>query len=95
MLVATLEGELDDVKRVETSMRELAELMNLFTMKVSQQTEDVQMIAETTAVAAESVDKGYEELVKAHKRKRTTRTTFITFTLVMSFVLLLCDQLFP
>ena len=34
MLVATLEGELDDVKRVETSMRELAELMNLFTMKV-------------------------------------------------------------
>ena len=63
--------------------------------QVSQQTEDVQMIAETTAVAAESVDKGYEELVKAHKRKRTTRTTFITFTLVLSFVLLLCDQLFP
>ena len=70
MLVAALEGELDDVRRVETSMRELTELMSLFTMKVSQQTEDVQMIAETTMVAAESVDKGYEELVKAHNRSR-------------------------
>ena len=53
------------------------------------------MIAETTAVSAESVDKGYGELVKAANRSRTTRHTYITFALVLSFVLLMCDQFFP
>ena len=37
-------------------------------MKVAQQTEAVQSIAESTEVASEQIDKGYEELKKAASR---------------------------
>eukprot|EP00617_Octactis_speculum_P008562 CAMPEP_0185796372 /NCGR_PEP_ID=MMETSP1174-20130828/161044_1 /TAXON_ID=35687 /ORGANISM="Dictyocha speculum, Strain CCMP1381" /LENGTH=248 /DNA_ID=CAMNT_0028491727 /DNA_START=522 /DNA_END=1268 /DNA_ORIENTATION=- len=95
LLVASLEGELDDVRKVETGMREVAELMNLFSLKVAEQTEAVQAIEEKTTVAADNLDQGHEQLVKAAERSRSARHAYVGLTLILSILMLILDSHFP
>ena len=94
-LVASLEGELDDVRKVETRMRQVHELMQTFSVKIAEQTESVQAIEQSTEEAVEKVDDGYETLVRAAKRQRSMRHGYVTITLLLAFLLLLLDLYFP
>jgi t-SNARE complex subunit (syntaxin) len=72
-------------------MREIAELMNVFTTKVAQQQEDVQSIETSTADANENIERGLDELIKSSKASRFFRQTYATFVVAMALVLLLLD----
>lgn len=89
-----LAGELDAVLKTEMKMREVSEIMALFSDKVAAQTEDVEAIFDTTESVVEDVDAGHEQLISASKRRRVARHIYVTITLVLSFIILFMDMLF-
>jgi len=93
-LAVSLQSELDDVVKIETKMREITELMHLFSVKVAQQQEDVSSIHDMTQEAGDDIDKGLEELVKSAKATRMFRCAYVAFTLALSLLLVMLDFAF-
>jgi len=89
-----LAGELEGVLQTEMKMREVSEIMSLFSDKVAAQTQDVEAIFETTEAVVDDVDAGHEQLISASKRRRVARHIYVSITLVLSFVLLVMDFVF-
>uniref|UniRef100_A0A7S2SJP4 t-SNARE coiled-coil homology domain-containing protein n=1 Tax=Rhizochromulina marina TaxID=1034831 RepID=A0A7S2SJP4_9STRA len=93
-LAASLQSELDDVVKIETKMREITELMHLFSAKVAQQQEDVTSIHNMTEEAGDDIDKGLGELVRSAKATRMFRVIYVAFTLILTLLLVLLDFAF-
>mmetsp|Transcript_11107 Transcript_11107/g.26059 ORF Transcript_11107/g.26059 Transcript_11107/m.26059 type:complete len:209 (-) Transcript_11107:161-787(-) len=94
LLASSLAGELDEVLETEVRMREVAELVSLFSTQLASQTGDVAQLDALTAEISTDVDKGHEQLIKASQRRRVARHVYVTLTLLLSFGLLVLDFVF-
>ena len=81
----------DEVQQIETKVVKIAELQQIFTEKVLQQKDDIDLIAANAVAATENVTDGNEEIRKAIQRNASTRVYVLFFLLVMSFTLLFLD----
>ena len=81
----------DEVQQIETKVVKIAELQQIFTEKVLQQSNDIEIIAANAVAATENVSDGNEEIRKAITRGASTRVYVLFFLLVMSFTLLFLD----
>lgn len=91
IILASMANELDDVIKIETKVREIAELMNVFSLKVAQQQEDVTSIFDMTQAANDDINKGLDELIRSSKSSRRFRYAYMTFVLTLSILLLMLD----
>ena len=69
----------------------IAELQEIFTEKVLQQKDDIDLLAATAVSSTENVKDGNEELRKAIQNQASIRVYILFFLLVMSFSLLFLD----
>ena len=81
----------DEVQQIESKVVKIAELQQIFTEKVLQQKDDIDLVAHNAVAATENVQDGNEELRKAIQRNASTRVYVLFFLLVMSFTLLFLD----
>ena len=91
-LAASLQGELDDVVKIEQRMREVQELIQHFAENVAQQEEGLAVVHQATAEAAASVDDGMEQLVRAAKASRSSANLQFTAIIVLTLILLVLDN---
>ena len=81
----------DEVQQIETKVVKIAELQQMFTEKVLQQKDDIDLIASNAVATTENVSDGNEEIRKAIQRNASTRIYVLFFLIVMSFTLLFLD----
>jgi len=81
----------DEVQQIETKVVKIAELQQIFTEKVLQQKDDIDLIASNAVATTENVSDGNEEIRKAIQRNASTRIYVLFFLIVMSFTLLFLD----
>lgn len=81
----------DSVQQIESKVVRIAELQDIFTEKVLQQRDDIDLIASNATATTENVKDGNEELRKAIQRNASIRVYILFFLLVMSFSLLFLD----
>ncbi len=86
-LVSVQEG----MQQVEHKVVKIAELQEIFTEKVLQQKDEIELIAQTAVTTTENVKDGNEELRKAIQNQASIRVYILFFLLVMSFSLLFLD----
>lgn len=81
----------DDIQQIESKVVKIAELQEIFTEKVLQQKDDIDLIAANAVATTENVKDGNEEIRKAIRRNASIRVYILFFLLVMSFTLLFLD----
>jgi syntaxin 18 len=81
----------DSVKLIEHKVVRIAELQEMFTEKVLQQKEDIDLLSATAVSSTENVKDGNEELRKAIQNQASIRVYILFFLLMMSFSLLFLD----
>merc|ERR1712080_203258 len=81
----------DDVQQIESKVVKIAELQQIFTEKVLQQKDDIELIASNAVAASENVKDGNEEIRKAIQNRASIRVYILFFLLVMAFTLLFLD----
>lgn len=81
----------DTVQQIETKVVKIAELQEIFTEKVLQQKDDIDLISSNAIATTENIKDGNEELRKAIQRNASIRVYILFFLLVMSFSLLFLD----
>ena len=79
------------VKQIENKVVKIAELQDVFTEKVLQQRDDIDLIHDNAVQTTENVKDGNEELRKAIQNQASVRVYVLFFLLVMSFTLLFLD----
>ena len=94
-LEAELASELDDVHRVESRMREITGMMSLFTSTLEEQQEEISLIDDSVADAAESTAQGHQQLLVAARRGRAFRRFFVFFVLLLAALLLFLHWMYP
>ena len=81
----------DNVQQIQSKVVKIAELQEVFTEKVLQQKDDIDLIADNAVATTENVKDGNEELRKAIQRNASIRVYILFFLIVMSFSLLFLD----
>ena len=81
----------DEVQQIESKVVKIAELQQIFTEKVLQQKDDIDLISSNAVASVENVKDGNEELRKAIQKNASMRIYVLFFLLVMSFTLLFLD----
>ena len=81
----------DGIQQVENKVVKIAELQEIFTEKVLQQKDDIELISRNAIATTENVKDGNEELRKAIQNQASVRVYILFFLLVMSFSLLFLD----
>ncbi len=81
----------DSVRQIESKVVKIAELQDVFTSKVLQQKDDIDIIAAHAVASTENIKDGNEELRRAIQRNASIRVYILFFLLVMSFSLLFLD----
>lgn len=81
----------DDVQKIESKVIKIAELQEIFTEKVLQQKDDIDLISANAVASTENVKDGNEEIRKAIQSNASMRVYILFFLLVMSFTLLFLD----
>jgi len=81
----------DDVQQIESKVVKIAELQQIFTEKVLQQKDDIDLISSNAVGASENIKDGNEELRKAIQNRASIRVYILFFLLVMAFTLLFLD----
>lgn len=81
----------DEVQQIESKVVKIAELQQVFTEKVLQQRDDIDLIHSNAVASTENVNDGNEELRKAIQKNASMRIYILFFLLVMSFTLLFLD----
>lgn len=81
----------DGIQQVEHKVVKIAELQEIFTEKVLQQKDDIELISRNAIATTENVKDGNEELRKAIQNQASVRVYILFFLLVMSFSLLFLD----
>ena len=90
-LYEDLQNVQDSVQQIENKVVKIAELQEVFTEKVLQQKDDIDLIAKNAVATTENVKDGNEELRKAIQNQASIRVYILFFLLVMSFSLLFLD----
>ena len=81
----------DNVTQIQSQVVKISELQEVFTEKVLQQKDDIDLIGANAVAATENVRDGNEELRKAIQRNASIRVYILFFLIVMSFSLLFLD----
>lgn len=81
----------DDVLQIESKVVKIAELQDIFTTKVLQQKDDIELISSNAVGASENIKDGNEEIRKAIQNRASIRVYILFFLLVMAFTLLFLD----
>ena len=81
----------DAVRQVESKVVKIAELQEIFTEKVLQQKDDIDLISANATNTTENVKDANEELRKAIQNQASARVYILFFLVVMSFSLLFLD----
>ena len=81
----------DNVTQIQSQVVKISELQEVFTEKVLQQKDDIELIGANAVAATENVRDGNEELRKAIQRNASIRVYILFFLIVMSFSLLFLD----
>jgi len=81
----------DDVQQIESKVVKIAELQQIFTEKVLQQKDDIELISSNAVGASENIKDGNEEIREAIQNRASIRVYILFFLLVMAFTLLFLD----
>jgi len=88
-LTATVQNtKLDAAHKVESQMMQITSLLSQFSNLISEQQEEIQVIADSTVKSRENVDKGREKLVQATEQRKRSRHYFAWVICFLGFLLL-------
>ncbi len=91
LMYSDLLNRQNDIQQIESKVVKIAELQEIFTEKVLEQKDQINLISDNAVASTENVKDGNEELRKAMLRRGTMRAALLFFLLVMSFTLLFLD----
>eukprot|EP00730_Choanoeca_flexa_P001523 TRINITY_DN10671_c0_g2_i1.p1 TRINITY_DN10671_c0_g2~~TRINITY_DN10671_c0_g2_i1.p1 ORF type:complete len:357 (+),score=80.07 TRINITY_DN10671_c0_g2_i1:63-1133(+) len=93
LVAPEIKGMLHEVNQAESTMYELTKLQVKLNQKVAEQDVQIGQIAQDTAAAADNVEQGNVELLKAIQYYRDFRWGMLLFFLVLSAALLVLDAM--
>eukprot|EP00096_Caligus_rogercresseyi_P004467 TRINITY_DN18740_c0_g1_i1.p1 TRINITY_DN18740_c0_g1~~TRINITY_DN18740_c0_g1_i1.p1 ORF type:complete len:283 (+),score=91.34 TRINITY_DN18740_c0_g1_i1:43-891(+) len=85
----------NEVSSIENKVVKIAELQELFSEKILQQKDDIELVSQNALAASENIKDGNEELRKAIQNKASIRVYILFSLLVLSFSLLFLDWYNP
>lgn len=85
--------KLDGVQKAESQMMQVTALLSQFANLISEQQEEVQMIADSTKESRKNVDSGREKLVHATEQKKKRRHYFAWVIFIMGLLLLFLNTI--
>ena len=85
----------NQVEQVQSKVVKIAELQNIFTEKVLQQADTIELVQADTVASTENVKSGNEAVRQAIQDKATYRVYILFIILVFSFSLLFLDWYNP
>lgn len=85
----------DEVKKIEGKVVEIAQLQEIFTEKVLEQEKDIDRIADTVVGATENIKEANEDIREALKNNAGLRVWILFFLIVLSCTLLFLDWYNP
>ena len=85
----------NQVEQVQSKVVKIAELQNIFTEKVLQQADTLELVQADTVASTENVKSGNEAVRQAIQDKATYRVYILFIILVFSFSLLFLDWYNP
>uniref|UniRef100_A0A7S2XQ66 t-SNARE coiled-coil homology domain-containing protein n=1 Tax=Attheya septentrionalis TaxID=420275 RepID=A0A7S2XQ66_9STRA len=94
-LTASLQNELEDVRKVEERMTEITALLSQFSNLVSEQQEEIRLIHDNTAKSKTNMDKGQDNLVDATKRGEKSKHRMATLIFALGLLLLFFNYITP
>jgi len=80
--------KLDAAQKVESQMMQITSLLSQFSSLISEQQEEIQVIADATTKSRENVNKGREKLVQATEQRKRSRHYFAWVIFSLGFLLL-------
>jgi hypothetical protein len=80
--------KLDAAHKVESQMMQVTSLLSQFSSLITEQQEEIQVIADSTVKSRQNVDKGREQLVQATEQRKRSRHYFAWIIFSMGFLLL-------
>jgi len=80
--------KLDAAHKVESQMMQITSLLSQFSSLISEQQEEIQVIADSTVKSRQNVDKGREKLVLATEQRKRSRHYFAWIIFSMGLLLL-------
>ena len=94
-LKATVQNtNLDAAQKVESQMMQITSLLSQFSSLISEQQEEIQVIADSTVKSRQNVDKGREKLIQATQQRKSKRHYFAWVIFIMGVLLLFLNALF-
>ena len=88
LLQRRLENDLDEVKRIETKMAEVAEVMQMFSAELTKQHDSIMQLEENADKSQQEIVKANRKLTSANEHKRGGRHFTVMVLVTASFVLL-------
>jgi hypothetical protein len=85
--------KLDGVQKAESQMLQVTALLSQFATLISEQQEEVQVIADSTKESRKNVDSGREKLVLATEQKTKRRHYFAWIIFIMALLLLFLNTI--
>mmetsp|Transcript_5145 Transcript_5145/g.9774 ORF Transcript_5145/g.9774 Transcript_5145/m.9774 type:complete len:514 (-) Transcript_5145:28-1569(-) len=85
--------ELDAAQSIESQMMQITSLLSQFSSLISEQQEEIQMIAGTSATSRMNVTKGKEKLVQATEQKKKSRHYFAWIIFFLGLLLLFLNAI--
>ncbi|QQP49360.1 Syntaxin-18 [Caligus rogercresseyi] len=85
----------EELQRTQNEVVKIAELQELFSEKILQQKDDIELVSQNALAASENIKDGNEELRKAIQNKASIRVYILFSLLVLSFSLLFLDWYNP
>ena len=95
LLKASLENDLDQVQKMETTMVNITQLLSQFADLVASQQEDIVQIHDAAETTKENMEKGQEKLLDAADRSRQSSHYMATAITAMGVMLLVIHWIRP
>jgi t-SNARE complex subunit, syntaxin len=83
--------DLDAAQSIESQMTQITSLLSQFSSLISEQQEEIQMIADSSANSRMNVTKGREKLVQATEQKKKSRHYFAWIIFLLGLLLLVFE----
>ena len=93
MLTATLSGELDEIRNVETKMNELTGLLSTFTNLIQEQHSQIDGLHSITLKSKDYLESGEEDLLKA-KERGESGTFWVAYLIVFLGEKIACTRIY-
>lgn len=85
--------DLDAAQSIESQMTQITSLLSQFSSLISEQQEEIQMIADSSANSRMNVTKGREKLVQATEQKKKSRHYFAWIIFLLGLLLLFLNAI--